>query len=118
MGADNLGLEPSDFRVLLPPDSSGKGIHLVEVTLTDVNGVQFTAYQEVVTLADADGNPIAVTSQGRPRLLVTSPRQHETLEAVLRELQRMNSILLAGLRPEGTWDDDLSEKSEQLADVR
>ena len=102
----------AEAQIQLPPDSTGKGIHLVPVTLTDSNGNSFTAYQEVVTIADSSGTYVSVLKEGTPKLAVISTRELDQLEQVIRSLRRLEAILVAGLGVRGRWDNDLIESED------
>lgn len=55
--------------VQVPPDSTGKKIRNVLVTVPTADGSTTTAYMQVVGLADSDGFPIANPSMFQEELL-------------------------------------------------
>jgi hypothetical protein len=79
----------TDAFVQLPPDSSGKQLRMVDPGTG--------ALQEVVVLADENGNLIAVTADSRPRILVRAPHQQEILEDIAESLREIKAVLAAGL---------------------
>lgn len=107
----------TEAEVRLPEDSTGKAIRLAEVEVLDeATGAQTTVYQEVVAIADADGNFISVSGQGRPRLLVTAPRQYDLQVEILEALKTIQAILVEGLRPSGgNWANALHEGEKRGA---
>jgi len=72
--------------VQVPPDSSGKKIRNVLVTVPAADGSTTTAYMQVVGLADPDGFPIANPTVFQQELLRAIKDLRESVDLLREEL--------------------------------
>jgi hypothetical protein len=98
--------------VQLPTDAADNKNKIRSFSVVDDEGN--TVLQQVSVLADADGNLLTVSGDGRPRLLVKAPHNNEILEEQSRILKQIRELLVMTLRPKGSGqvllDDSFTEE--------
>jgi hypothetical protein len=89
----------SDY-IGLPDDAPSSTNKVRTFSVVDDTGT--TVLEAVNVIADADGNLLGVTAEGRPRLLVRAEHLQEELGDIVKELREIKSVLVDSLRPEGS----------------